>query len=94
MDERAVAATERSAPLAMAYAAAHYFVTIGHREWLFCVGQRAEDIERQLGAEHFLFITAWNPPLATATPAQNLAADERLQAHFQRNWMPLLFGAG
>ncbi len=83
MDERAVATTERSAPLATAYAAAHYFVTIGHREWLFCVGQQAEDIERQLGAEHYLFITAWNPPLAAATHAQNLAADQRLQAQFQ-----------
>ena len=30
--------TQRAA-LATAYALAHYFVTIGHREWLFGVGR-------------------------------------------------------
>lgn len=85
MDEQALAETGPTAPLATAYAAAHYFVTIGHREWLFCVGQQAEDIERQLGAEHYLFITAWNPPPAAATHAQNLAADERLQAQVRQS---------
>ncbi|MET0654912.1 MAG: DUF3293 domain-containing protein [Pseudoxanthomonas sp.] len=71
---------EEMASLAAAYAAAHYFVTVGHREWLFGVGQLAADIERELGAEHYLFITAWNPPASTLTHAQNLAADEQLHA--------------
>ena len=65
--------------LARAYAAAHYFVTIGHREWLFGVGQPAGDIERQLGAGSYLFITAWNPPPGTASATDNRAADQRLQ---------------
>ena len=69
--------------LATAYALAHYFVTIGHREWLFGVGQTAEDIERELDARHYLFITAWNPPSRPATTAENLAADERLQARLK-----------
>lgn len=71
------------ATLATAYALAHYFVTIGHREWLFGVGQTAADIERELGAQHYLFITAWNPPSKPATTAENLAADERLQARMK-----------
>ena len=66
--------------LAKAYAAAHYFVTVGRREWLFGVGLPAEDIERELDAESYLFITAWNPASNTATVAENAAADERLQA--------------
>ena len=70
----------QAAQLAVAYAAAHYFVAIGHREWLFYVGQTAEDIERQLGASSYLFITAWNPAPEAATAAENMAADERLQA--------------
>jgi hypothetical protein len=74
--------TQRTA-LATAYALAHYFVTIGHREWLFGVGQTAADIERELGAQHYLFITAWNPPSKPATSAENLAADERLQARLK-----------
>jgi hypothetical protein len=68
------------AALATAYALAHYFVTVGHREWLFGVGQLAVDVERELGARHFLFITAWNPSSSSNTLAENLAADERLQA--------------
>ncbi len=74
--------TQRTA-LATAYALAHYFVTVGHREWLFGVGQTAPDIERELGARHYLFITAWNPPSKPATTAENLAADERLQARLK-----------
>lgn len=79
MDGNPTQAEER-AKLATAYAAAHYFVTIGHREWLFGVGQLAEDIERELGAESYLFITAWNPPASTVTLDENMAADEHLQA--------------
>ena len=74
---------EEVAKLAKAYAAAHYFVTIGHREWLFGVGQLAEDIERELGAESYLFITAWNPPANAATMAENVAADEHLQTRIR-----------
>jgi hypothetical protein len=72
------------ATLATAYALAHYFVTIGHREWLFGVGQHAADIERELGAGQYLFITAWNPPSHPATPTENLTADERLQARLKQ----------
>jgi hypothetical protein len=71
------------AALATAYALAHYFVTIGHREWLFGVGQHAPDIERELGAGQYLFITAWNPPSSANTTTENLAADERLQARLK-----------
>ena len=67
------------AELARAYAAAHYFVAIGHREWLFGVGQSAQDIERQLDAGSYLFITAWNPPSKAASTVQNMAADQLLQ---------------
>ena len=71
------------ATLATAYALAHYFVTIGHREWLFGVGQHAVDVERELGAGQYLFITAWTPPSSANTVAENLAADERLQARLK-----------
>lgn len=71
------------ATLATAYALAHYFVTVGHREWLFGVGQYAPDIERELGGGHYLFITAWNPPSHATTLAENLAAGERLQARLR-----------
>ena len=73
------------AELGRAYAAAHYFVTIGHREWLFGVGQLAEDIERQLDAGSYLFITAWNPPPDTSSLAQNQAADLRLQQRLRES---------
>ena len=76
------------AKLAVVYAAAHYFVTIGHREWLFGVGQLAEDIERELAAESYLFITAWNPPANTTTLAENIAADEDLQARIRDSGLP------
>ena len=79
MDGNAIQDQEM-ARLAAAYAAAHYFVTVERREWLFGVGQLATDIERELGAEHYLFITAWNPPAVPLTTAENLAADEQLQA--------------
>jgi len=69
-----------TASLAKAYASAHYFVTIGHREWLFGVGQLAADVERELGGESYLFITAWNPAPDEASLEQNLASDRRLQA--------------
>ena len=75
----------QTAELARAYAAAHYFVTIGHREWLFGVGQLAEDIERQLGATRYLFITAWNPAPHAASVDENMAADQRLQLHLRES---------
>lgn len=68
------------APLATAYADAHYFVTIGRREWLFQVGQPALEIERQLQAGTYLFITAWNPHGRPAADGHNAEADEALQA--------------
>ena len=74
-----------AAELARAYAAAHYFVTIGHREWLFGVGQSAQDIERQLGAGSYLFITAWNPPLQSTSTAENMAADQQLQLRLRES---------
>lgn len=73
----------QTARLAADYAAAHYFVAIGHKEWLYRVGQRAEDIERQLGADSYLFITAWNPAPEAATAAENLQAGEHLQARIR-----------
>lgn len=85
MDESSVADSmlpdsPRVAALAGEYLAAHYFVAIGKREWLFQVGQYAEEIERQLTADRYLFVTAWNPASRALTPAENLAAGERLQA--------------
>ena len=73
------------AELARAYAAAHYFVTIGHREWLFGVGQLASDIERQLGAASYSFITAWNPAPHAASVDENMEADLRLQARLKQS---------
>jgi hypothetical protein len=78
MNDHGVPATERSR-LAAVWAAAHYFVTLGRQEWLFHVGQPAADIERQLPAEHYLLITAWNPPPGEASRQANLDADERLR---------------
>lgn len=72
-----------TARLAAAYAVAHYFVTIGHKEWLFGVGQPAGDVERQLDASTYLFITAWNPASEAATAAENMLADERLQVRIR-----------
>ena len=74
-----------TAELAVAYACAHYFVTIGHREWLFGVGQLAGDIERQLGAASYSFITAWNPAPDAASIAENMEADLRLQALLKKS---------
>lgn len=74
-----------TAELAAAYACAHYFVTIGHREWLFGVGQLASDIERQLGAATYTFITAWNPAPEAASVADNMEADLRLQARLKQS---------
>ena len=74
---------ELAVRLAMEYAAAHYFVSIGHREWLFGVGQRAGDIERELDAEHYLFITAWNPAPHFLDAEANQAADQRLRDHLE-----------
>lgn len=66
--------------LSKAWKAAHYFVSAGWREWLFIVGQTAAEVERQLPAQGYLFITAWNPPPGESTRESNLRADERLQA--------------
>lgn len=85
MDGNPTHDSQQTAELATAYALAHYFVTIGHREWLFGVGQQAEDIERQLGASHYLFITAWNPPPEAASVAENMEADQRLQARLKES---------
>ena len=74
-----------TAELAAAYACAHYFVTIGHREWLFGVGQLAGDIERQLGAASYSFITAWNPAPHAASVEENMEADLRLQARLKQS---------
>lgn len=82
MDERSTD-TQEAAQLAAFYLAAHYFVSVGHREWLFGVGQCAADLERELGGSQYLFITAWNPASASATVNANLAADERLQARLK-----------
>jgi len=74
--------TER-ARLATAWAAAHYFVTVGRQEWLFCAGLTAPDVERQVMADRYLFITAWNPPPGESPRAANDAAQERLHARLQ-----------
>jgi len=76
-----------AAQLVAAYSAAHYFASIGHREWLFAVGRPAADIERQLDADRYLFITAWNPAPRTATLAENMAADEALQQRLHASGM-------
>ncbi|GAB2492077.1 hypothetical protein GCM10027084_00670 [Pseudoxanthomonas sangjuensis] len=70
----------RIAALAGEYLLAHYFVALGKREWLFQVGQTADDVERQLVADRYLFITAWNPASRSVDAARNLAAGERLLA--------------
>ncbi|WP_368565743.1 DUF3293 domain-containing protein [Pseudoxanthomonas sp. UTMC 1351] len=79
MNDHGVPDAEK-AQLAAAWAAAHYFVTIGRQEWLFHVGQSATDIERQLSADQYLLVTAWNPPPGEASRQANLDADERLRA--------------
>lgn len=75
---------EQLVRLATEYAAAHYFVTISHREWLFAVGQAATDVERELDAGHYLFITAWNPCTRALSTAENHAADQQLQERLQQ----------
>ena len=85
MDGQHAADGTQIAELVRAYAAAHYFVTIGHREWLFGVGQRAGDIERQLGAASYSFITAWNPAPHAASVDENMEADLRLQARLKQS---------
>jgi hypothetical protein len=65
--------------LARLYAAAHYFVVVGRQEWLFQVGQLAEDVERQLGAARYQFVTAWNPHSCPAGERRNLEAGEALE---------------
>ncbi|MFT3756304.1 MAG: DUF3293 domain-containing protein [Pseudoxanthomonas sp.] len=72
---------KRVAALADEYVKSHYFVAIGKREWLFQVGQYASEIERQLVAGSYLFITAWNPASHLANSTENRAAGERLRAH-------------
>jgi hypothetical protein len=79
MNDHGVPEPERSR-LAAAWVVAHYFVTIGRQEWLFHVGRSAADIERQVPADRYLFITAWNPPPGEAPRQANLDADERLRA--------------
>ncbi|SEK92195.1 Protein of unknown function [Pseudoxanthomonas sp. GM95] len=69
--------------LARLYAAAHYFVVVGRQEWLFQVGQCAEDVERQLGAAHYQFVTAWNPHSNPAGEHGNLEAGDALEARLQ-----------
>ena len=71
------------ARLAAAWAAAHYFVTLGRKEWLFCTGLTAPEIERQVMADRYLFITAWNPPPGETPRADNDAAQARLEARVQ-----------
>ncbi len=68
------------ARLATAWAAAHYFVTVGRQEWLFRTGMTAEDVERQVMASRYLFITAWNPPPGDTPRHLNDEAQERLHA--------------
>lgn len=70
--------------LAAAWTAARYFVAVGNRDWLFAVGQPATDIERQLMAQRYLFITAWNPQSGIQPHDANLAADQCLQARLVR----------
>ncbi len=65
--------------LARLYAAAHYFVVVGRQEWLFQVGQPAQDVERQLGATHYQFVTAWNPHSHPAGKRCNLEAGDALE---------------
>lgn len=67
--------------LARLYAAAHYFVVVGRQEWLFQVGQSAEDVERQLGAARYQFLTAWNPHSHPAGEHRNLEAGDALEQH-------------
>jgi hypothetical protein len=71
------------ARLATAWAAAHYFVALGRQEWLFRTGLTAADVERQIMATRYLFITAWNPPPGDTSRPLNDAAQERLHARVQ-----------
>ncbi len=73
-------AEEERARLARAWAAAHYFVTVGRQEWLFRTGMTAPEVERQIMANRYLFITAWNPPPGETPRPDNDAAQERLHA--------------
>lgn len=71
--------------LARLYAAAHYFVAVGRQEWLFQVGQMAEDVERQLQARSFQFVTAWNPHSRPAGAQGNLEAGQALEARLRES---------
>lgn len=78
MDDSVPGSGTGVAALADIYAEAHFFVAIGSREWLFHVGESPADIERQLAADSYLFITAWNPRSQPLSPEQNRHANERL----------------
>lgn len=72
------------AQLAHAYRQAEYFVAVGRREGRFRVDEHATDIEAVLGAARYLFITAWNPISQEPGLADNMAADQQLQARLQQ----------
>ena len=63
-------------------AAEHGAVNLGQGFPDFAVPQRLVD---ELGAGQYLFITAWNPPPAEASTAENMAADQRLQLRLRES---------
>jgi len=69
--------------LARAWCGACYEVLAGDGVFPLRVGEPAQALERRLPAPSYLWITAWNPPLARRTEEQNRQADLRLQARLQ-----------
>jgi len=74
----------RMAELALVYLHAEYLVAVGRREWRFRIGLPAAEIEAVLDAERYLFVSAWNPLSNEAGLADNMDADQRLQARLQQ----------
>lgn len=66
--------------LARAWCAARYEARVGAGAFPLRIGEPAPALERQIPAECYLWITAWNPPLAARSAERNRQADQRLVA--------------
>ena len=69
--------------LARAWCAARYEVLLPGGALPLRIGEPAAALEARLPADAYLWITAWNPPLAARTAALNRRADQRLLAHLR-----------
>ena len=69
--------------LARAWCAARYEVSPGEGRFPLRIGAPAKALEARFPARDYLWITAWNPPLARRTAEENRRADQRLRAHLR-----------